>query len=227
MSVIITPESLYSEYVRELCFQTRGIYPRRMKNFDKVKTQSYWVFFVKAAQMIQDSDGHIDPSLYIKGLVVFYQGKIDYSVLGTMKAIKIYKNYIETISCDRRNLQEVDAGINRSIMNMCRFMNDNNMTNTNEYFNFNAYLIPRLAKDLNSGAISKHFLSIVPEINLIISNYPQDIQDEYFIDFLKEFQALRLNLFKYEKYKIIYDNFEIVINKTLTKLKTQTCIVGG
>ena len=88
---MITAEDICREFHKHTVFYKTGSYPRAIKNFDKQKAKSEWVYFERLAQMVDNNAGMINYRIYIEALAKHYRGWFKPSILPSMKAIKIYK----------------------------------------------------------------------------------------------------------------------------------------
>ena len=208
----VTPEILYEEYRRQALFKRKGVHPRPMKDFSKVRENPSWVHYVRLAKLVNDNDGHLDYRIYMEALVDFFDGFVPDRVMPTQKAIRIYKNYVTRMNCERENRDAVEAGVIRSLKNVTSFMKERGMRTFDEYASHNSSMIPTMAKHFSAGSVTKHFLALIPRLDLVLRQYPQDINDEYFADFVgREYEQLRVSLFTHDKMKRISDNLEALI----------------
>lgn len=211
-----TPEQIYSLYHRKIIFHTKGIYPRAIKNFDKIKDKPEWPGFVKFTKTVNNNGGQIDPSLYIDSLIDFNDGYFNFKLLNHPKGIKIYKTFV-SLQNNTFDKAKIFKAITSSINFINAYMVENNIKDFDQYLNENIYLLPTMAKHFHSGAICKQFLVLIPDILLIIDNYPLDVSDGYFKDIRQEYSSIRSFLMTYPKLKRISDNMRDIMNKLVEK----------
>lgn len=206
-----TAELLYKEY-------------RRLKGWSAApppKDKPWWQRFEAAARLVDGSCGHIDPLLYIEAVVKRMEPDECVQALGTMRSVRTYRVHVELVNCERTDAKIVEAGVKRSINSIARFMLDHGMDGFGEYVMYDHNLIPRMARDLSSGAVTKHFLALVPDLESYLSNYPQDIEDEYFRQFMEELPGLRAYMVRFPTFRALMDKLEIAISRRMEMLKAE------
>ena len=217
----VTPEILYDEYRRQYVFSTKGVWPKKMKNFEKAREAASWSNFEKLSKMINLNPGHIDHKLYITALVAYFQGRVPPKHLSSQLGIKIYKNYVNMINLKDEDRIEIEKAVLRSIKNIAIFMQKNNIKSFNEYLEFNKVLIPVIAKHFYAGSVSMQFMVLIPNLKIIINDFPVDVVQEYFTQVLDKYDDLRSKLLTYEKLRKISDNIDLFIKAMQTSLKTK------
>ena len=209
----VTPEILYDEYRRQALLKRKGIHAKAMKDFSKARENPNWVHYVRLAKLVNDNGGHVDYRVYMEALVEFFDGFVPDRLMPTQKAIRIYKNYVTRMNCERNNSEGIERGVIRSLRNVAAFMRSEGLGTFDEYASHNASMIPTLAKHFSAGTVTKHFLALVPRLDLVLGQYPQDIRDEYFTGVIGgEYDQLRVSLFRQEKLKRISDNLERLVS---------------
>lgn len=211
-----TPEQLYSLYHQRIMLYTKNIIPRAIKNFDKIKQKPEWDYFEKFAKLVNSNNGQLDPKLYIDSLIDFNDGYFSFKLLSHPKGIKIYKTYIK-VQNNTYDKEKIFKSVTDSLRFVAKYMKDNNIDDFYQYLNQDSYLLPTIAKHFNSGSISKQFLVLVPDILLIIDQFPIDIKRCYFDQFSNEFDSIKSLLMTYPKLKKVSDNIETIIEKLIEK----------
>lgn len=205
--------TVYNEYRKHTFYYERGFFPTAVKAVDNISDKSKLVFFEKFIDMVYNNAGMIDWKLYIKSLAKFYNGNFDPKLLTSLKGIKIYKTHVQLLnnSSDGNTIYD-------NVITSLRFVVDyciESKIDFNGYLNENIELIPTLLKHYSAGSVSINFLVLVPNIKLIINNYPKDCVDEFMLGFLNEFESIRGKTIKNDKVRKIDKNLELVINKMI------------
>ena len=213
---MIIPEDVYQEFHKQTFYQKHGVYPKAIKSFDKQKKKDDWIYFERFSQRVNDGNGVVDYKKMIEILAKYHKGWFKPSMLISMKGIKIYKTYIESESVTT-NANDIYTNILKSIKFIKQFCEENNLKTFNEYINHNADFFPTLLLHMSAGSINKYFVAIIPDIDLILRNYPKDCVNEFAIDFLKEYKALYLKCLSIKKMHAIMDNLFMIIDKTIQK----------
>ena len=217
---VMTAEILYEEYRKLALFKRKGVYPRPMKDFAKARANAGWPHYEQLAKLVNDNAGHLDHRIYLEALVDFFDGYVPDKLLATQKAIRIYKNYVARKNLERDNVKAIELGVIRSIKNVATYMSSKGMTTLDEYVSADAHVIPPLARHYSAGSVTKHFLALVPRLDLMLNQYPQDIVTEYFGDLLgREYEQLRVSMLRHDKLRRIGDNVERLIIATIEGLK--------
>lgn len=214
----LTPEALYSVYYREAVLKTRGIVPRPIVDYSKMKAKPDWKWLVKASEMIANSNGHIDLELYIKTLVDFYKGFFPLERLCHISSLKIYRTRVdaENVSSDMEKIKRL---ISKNLIFIVDFCIENDILDFNGYLKEDIDLIPSMARHLSGGGVSVFLLALIPNIERTISAYPVDVQREYFVGFLKRKEDLRRMLLKEAALRGLSDNIDKAINKLISEKK--------
>lgn len=207
---------LYEEYRRQALFKRKGVYPRAMKDFSKAKANVGWPQYERLAKLVNDNAGHLDHRVYIESLVEFFDGYVPDRLLSSQKAIRIYKNFVAGKNLERENVKAMETGIIRSIKNIATYMAARGIGTFDEYLSADSHTIPPLARHYSAGSVTKHFLALVPRLELVLSQYPQDIVSEYFADVMvgREYEQLRVLLCRHDKLRRISDNMEKLVLAT-------------
>jgi len=211
-----TPEQLYNLYHRKIMYHVKNVHVRNVKNYDKIKASPDWVYFENFTKRVNKNMGQLNPDLYIDSLIDFYDGYFNLQLLTHLKGIKIYRLYIkqQNINC---NKDEVKTNIKQGIDFIVDYMVENSMNDIYEYVNEGKDIYPTLAKHFYSGKISLQLLVLIPDMKIIIQNYPKDIINQFFDNILLEYDNIRKNLISYPKLKKISDNFETIIKNMINK----------
>ena len=210
---MITTEEIYSEYRKQTIHTTKGIYPRNIVNWEKIKKKPNWIFYERCAQMINNSAGQINHKRYIKILAEHYNTIFDPKLLCSMKSIRIYRNNI-TISNLSNDIEEIYEQIKKSIKFITNYCIMNDINNVDEYILENRYTLPTLAKHYNSGDISEYFLNIIPD-GILKSVYPPDIFEDFFGKYSDNYKRRYKILLKDQRIRKIMDFYPNIINKII------------
>ncbi len=211
------PEEIYSYYHSEAFKLKNGFYPKNIIDFSKIKNNPNWIYFEKFSKMVENSCNLINWRLYIKSLISFYKGYFNPKILCSQSSIKIYKTEIQLLEQDS-NIKNIEKRVDESIKNIIKYMKENNFSNLNQYLLENSELFPTLSKHLYSGFISKYFLVLIPNIISIINIFPIDVKNEYFEDFLKEYEINRNKILGSSRLRKISDHIESFFKKAVEKI---------
>lgn len=184
----ITPEILYSTWHKEI-FLFKGTFVRAIKDFDKVRQKPEWRHFVACADIINRNDGMIDYLLFIRSLVEFCNGYVDPKLLSNRQSIRVYRNYIEKMEL-KNDIPQIKVNVENSIKFLVSYCVENKIT-LQQYFEKDKNLIPMFLKHINSGVISKCFVACLSDFYLIMANYPQDVINDFFIDYEESYKSFR------------------------------------
>lgn len=213
-----TVEEIYNIYHHKIMYYTKKIHVRKIKNFDKIQSGNDWVWFQKFTDKVNKSCGQIDPKTYIDALIDFFKGRFNLAILCHLKGIKIYRLYIQQMN-NSSNKEEINKKLVESFHFLAEYMEENNVINADSYLMINQDIYPILAQHFHSGRLSSYFLTMFPDIIIFIKNYPPDIRQQYFSDFIKEYKNLRTFVVQHPKLKKLSDNFEKILLKLRKELK--------
>jgi len=211
-----TPEDIYSLYHSECFYAEKGIYPKKIKNFESAKEKPTWIFFVKTAKLVNSSKGMVDPRIYVKSCADFFKGTFDPSILPGPKAIKIYKAYISEMNLTEQpnELKKSFAKSAAFIKNYCKIVGHKTME---EYMEDGRDCLPILVRHYNAGSISSIFLACIPDFEIYISNLYPDIREEYFSSF--DYRGQREKVLRDPELCKISDFFWTVMNRLISEVK--------
>jgi len=189
----VSPETIY-EVWHEETFKAKGINVRKVKNFDKAKEKDDWKCFVLCADMINRNNGTIDYKTYIQALAKFHKGWFQPQLLINHSSIRIYTSYVQDLESESRNsIESIKSSIENSYKFIIKYCIENKMS-INQYLNHDKELIPTFLKHVNNGSISKNVIGTISNITIIINSYPQDVINDYFIDFEEVYKQIRSTL---------------------------------
>jgi hypothetical protein len=212
-----TIENIIVEYHRNIMFYKTGSYPRPMKNIHESKyfndESRYKAHFEKFIKFVERNDGHIDWKLMIEALADFFKGWFNPMFLSNQKGIKIYKNYIEAKKLAKK--EDLLTEVKKNLRFVIEYIKSGNLSNVDEYLTEGQYLIPSIGKHLSSGSISPYFLVIVPDIKSIINALPPDMKNEYFEDFLENYDLYRAKILRDKTLRKLSDKFYKIVNSKL------------
>lgn len=208
---IPTYEQVVQEFHRQTFYYKNGSYPRPIVNFETTKYNKNKHLFEKFIKSVERNYGHINWSLMIESLGDFFKGYFNPMFLSNAKGIKIYKNYIR----ERQTVktENIEKEVKRSIKNVLSFIAQDELRDVDEYLTQGQYLLPTIAKHLSGGTISPYFLVMVPDIKSIINSFGKDMKDEYFADFLENYDIFRAKAIKTPSLRNLSDNFYRIVNK--------------
>ena len=122
-----TTEEIYNIYHHKIMYYTKNIHVRKIKNFEKIKSSTDWVYFQKFTDKVNNSYGQIDPKIYIDALIDFFKGRFNFSLLCHIKGIKIYRLYIKHLN-DCKDKSIINKKIRESFQFLSEYMEENNIT---------------------------------------------------------------------------------------------------
>lgn len=167
----LTPEEVYQEWHRMSIFIMKGIYPKRIVNFEVAKSKPSWIYFVKFSDMCNRTQ-MIDYKDFIKILAEFHNGGFNPSELVKAHSIKIYKNKINYAQMQ----ESIDDSIKRSFSFVKEYMINNGVEKFEDYFNEGGLIFPTFIKHFRMNKISKCFLDRIPYVQRIVQQLPEDIK---------------------------------------------------
>ena len=218
MWTIPTIEEIYNEYHKQKFFQRNGIYPRPIKNFEKlINDKNKKEYLLRFQNMIKRNRNVVNWKLYILAIAEVTQGNFDLSILGTLKGTKIYRGYIEYKQ--KKNLEEVDIinEVKRSLAVISNYI-DAQEIKLKDYFYQNIETSPVALQHIFSDLVSPYFYAILPsQLAYKLLSY----SDECFYDLFKcdknEFfetilKPLHDNALKYKTVQDASINLEKALN---------------
>lgn len=214
---MITAKEIYKYYHQQTFYIEKKIYPKSIVNWDKIENGKNWHYFEKFARRLNEND-NIDYKILITSLCLFYKKRFNPKDLISLRGIKIYKNFVNKINAVD-TIEKIEQVVINNIKNIVQYCRKNKLNSFDEYFSENFYTIPTLARHLNSGYISKFFLSIVPHIEKRLKTYPNDVYDEYFYDFVEDFILYKQKTLKNQKIQKFAIKFNKNFNKLIMKVK--------
>jgi len=167
----LTPEKLYEIWHQEINSYKGRLYVRPIKSFKEFRNSTKKVYFDKCVTFI--ANNNIDPVFYFKSIIEYFDGSVyDYSILASFKSIEIYKKYLNSINF---NEVEVITELKRNFIFLSEYLAKNNIKTINIYLEENKFLIPTVFRHLIEKNISLYFLSIIPNVEVYIEEYPKDV----------------------------------------------------
>ena len=115
----------------------------------------------------------------------------------------------------------IKENIMKSLKYLVKYCRDNNINSFEEYFIEGMYVLPAIAKDLNSGNISKYILACMNDATAMLDTFPPDVKQEFFTEFIEEYPKLRLRVIS-SKDKSVKDlslNFSKIFKQLINKVK--------
>lgn len=203
----ITAENLYELYHRYNMLSTKGIVPRKIKNWDNIKKKHEWYIFERTAMKLNRAD-IINLELYIKSLSEYFEGYIQPKFIGSPVSFKIYRATIKQLNM-LDDIVDIQKSISLSLNNIKKYCKNNDIRFKN-YLEENIITIPTLLKHYYNGTISKYFVCIIPNIHNILRKYPIDIKNEY-INF--DVNKIKIKIITNTKIKKISQIIEKYIDK--------------
>lgn len=216
-------KKIYEEFHRQKFFHRKGYYPKRIKNFDKLKEKypESWKNAELFSEMVERNAGKIDYSIFIEALVNNLGQSASTSDLPTRKAIKIYKNYIKDM--DRK---AGEKEIYQKFLDSVRFVTDycaERDMDFNDYLDKGSYGLPQLLKHYNAGSISLYFIAMIPSIWYDLESYPSDAID-FLVDrnkFDDDFYLALSRIQNDDSFKKWERDFYNKINRVIEKKKKE------
>lgn len=92
-----TIEEIYNYYHNQTFFIMKGFYPKSVKNFDNLVSDSDKELLRKFQNFLKRNSEMIDWKLYIKSLAQYFKRRFELKVLGSLAANKIYRQYLSLI----------------------------------------------------------------------------------------------------------------------------------
>lgn len=215
----VTPEQCYNVYHIETNL-ANGRRVRAIKNFDKARKRDDWSYFVSFSQKCNRNAGILNYETFISILAKHYNGWFSPKSLISPKSIKLYKSYIRKQELSTSD-ESIKANILKSLKYLVKYCKENNFNSFEQYLMEGTYVVPTMAKDLNSGNVSKYLFACVSDMVSILESYPSDIRSEFFTEFIEEFSKLRLRVMSNDD-KSIKDlsmNFSTIFKKLINKVK--------
>jgi len=206
MSNNVSARNAYAEFHRASMIISKNVIPRSIQNWDKIENRETWHIFEKIADIANSSCDQISLRQYFMALAKVFNGNIPLSIIGNLKSMKIYREYVDLVD-STTDLDIVETCVDTSIKFVMTYCKSKNITNFDEYL-YDSNIVPIIGKHFSSGAISKYFLSMIPNIRFIVSEYPNDIRNEYFKTFNAELPGIHMICNKSKKLRKIRDNFD-------------------
>ena len=212
---MITAEQIYQEYHAKTFYMKNNIYPKAIKNFEKIKTYNIWPYFEKFAQRLTINQ-HVDYKIMITALASFYKGPFPPNMMLSLKGIRIYNNFVSKMNAVDDEEKITDLVVH-NITNVVQYCIDKGFSDFDEYFSENFYLLPTVAMHLSSGFISKFFLALVPNIIARIELMPPDVKITYFDEFIENQKIYKMKALKSKKLYGFAKKFNKNIEKYILK----------
>lgn len=216
---IPTIEEIYNEYHKQKFFAMNNVYPKTIKNYDRIlsdpkKTE----FLLKFQNMIKRNINSIDWKLYILACASLLKGRFELKILGSLAGNKLYRNYINYILTEEQQYQYIYDEIIRSIKFLGFYLKENNL-NMDDYIIADISTIPLVLKHIYSGTISIYFYAAINlyKVYSWFNYYSEDAFQELFKMNKNEFinnllEAKRNEIIKYPKIRAICDKLDIRFN---------------
>ena len=179
-SRIPTIEEIYQEYYRETFFATKGIYPKALKNFDKLLDSSKRELLMRFQSFIRRNNGEVDWKQYVKACAQYFKTRFELKVLGSLNGNKIYRTYVKYNSIQKDKDQD---SIYLEIVNSVRFIKEfakENCISLKEYFKNRDSVVPVVLKHIYSGTVSLFFYACLDR-ELVFKMF-SDIPDDVFLE---------------------------------------------
>jgi hypothetical protein len=215
----VTPEQCYNWYhIETNAAKNRRV--RSIKNFDKARGRDDWSYFVSFARKCNRSAGLINARIFISVLAKHYSGWFHPKCLVSQKSIKIYKSHVKKQDLTTSD-PHIKDNILKSLKYLIKYCKENDIDSFEEYFVEGMYVVPTIAKDLNSGNISKYLFACVPDAVSMLDTFPKDIKEEFFTEFIEEHSQLRMRVLsnKDKSIKDLSTNFSKIFKQLINKVK--------
>jgi hypothetical protein len=189
---IPTIEEIYEEYHRETFFAMKSVYPRRLKNFNKIITVEKRELLKRFQDFVKRNFGSVDWKLYVKACAKYYKRSFDLKILGSLGANKIYRSYIAySKMSDERSADDIYDDILNSVKFIKDFASENGIS-VKGYFQNRESVIPIVIKHIYAGTVSTYFYACLDtELNFkIFGDIPDDVFYELFNVSRNEFLSM-------------------------------------
>lgn len=208
-------EEIYNEYHKQTFFIMNGVYPRSIKNFDKILSdKKKKEFLLRFQNMIQRNMDSINWKLYIYACASLLKNRFDLKILGSLAGNKLYRNYINYILTEEQQFQYIYDELIRSLKFLNFYLKENNLT-IETYLTNNIEILPLSLRHIYSGTISIYFYAAINPYKVYtwFNQYTDDSFQELFKmskeNFLNNLlEAKRLELLKYSKLRDICDKLD-------------------
>jgi hypothetical protein len=210
---IPTIEEIYNEYHRETMYASKNIYPRSIKNFDKVLNDQNIELLKKFQNVIKMGDESLNWKIYIKACSIYFKGRFDIKVLGSFKGNKIYRDYLRYNSLNfEKSNDEIKDEVIKSLQFLSKYLKDSGMSLKDYIFNRDS-IIPVMLKHIHAGSISLYLYSCLSmnKIYKFLIDIPDDIFYELFSCSRNEF--IEHQICKKHDRIIRISNLNDIINK--------------
>lgn len=213
---LVEPEEIFQEWYNLHILYKKNVIPRKIKNWDNIKTKDTWSYFSRLAEIINNNNGMIDYKLYILELMKYFKGQCNPKIFCTLKGIKLYKMLISKYNTTSEP-SEIYEGILKSIRFIIQYCKTNNIKTFEDYLYYNQYIIPIILIHVNAGSITYNFLTIIKDIKHILNSFPQDSVDQFLSSFLDNFDKIRQKTISIQKVCKIELNLGYIINTQIDK----------
>ena len=208
-------EDVVNIYVSEMN-KFRGItFTRRIKNYEKYEKDRD--HFESLANKINNLNGLVDLRLLCRALTKSYNGYYQPSELCSLRAFRIYREYVAANNVNDTDESLYELKIKDSLKFLLDYMFRNSICSLEDYFNINRDTTPIFVKHIYSGSLDYSFVACFDDIIGIISMYPKDIVTEFLPNFQHKYITTRAKLLKNEKLKKFSENIKSIILDLLEK----------
>lgn len=211
-------EEIYNEYHRQTFFFMNGVYPRTIKNFDKILSDSKKKEqLLKFQNLISRNRDSLDWKLYIYACACMLKQRFDLKILGSLAGNKLYRNYVKYTY----NLEKDEQTIYDEIVFSLKFLNmyfKSNEFTFKDYFLDGITTFPLSLKHLYAGTISINFYAaLLPNLVYnIFASYSDDVYFEFFQmsreELLEIISNRRNNIIKFKRIREVCDKLEQKFN---------------
>jgi hypothetical protein len=213
----------YELYRKKLLFYTKNIkHVRKMENFDNAKEKPSWPYFELFAKIVQQNNGAINPEIFLDAVFEHYdRGYVDPKILGSQKAIKIYKLYTDSKK-HNRSKADIESAILKSMGFVVKYCLENNVANVGEYLSKDLQF-PIALRHLQAGSICGEFLSLLPGFKYLLAiSYPPDLVADVCPTLKDDLKKFRHNSIMIPRIANIADNFQQTVDKIILTKKSAT-----
>lgn len=212
---IPTIEEIYNEYHRQTFYFTNGVYPRSIKNFDRILSdKSKKEYLLRFQNTIKRNRDSINWKIYIYACASLLRSRFDLKILGSLAGNKLYRNYINYKLTEEQKSQDIFDEIINSLKFLNLTLTTNNM-DINQYFMEDITTIPLSLKHIYAGTMSVYFYSAINP-SIVYSwfyNYNNDVFQDLFHmdkqDFMDNIiMTKRDKIIKYPKIREICDKLD-------------------
>ena len=212
----------YELYRKKLLFHTKNIkHVKKMVNFDNAMAKPSWPYFQLFAKLVQQNNGSINPDILLDAVFRHYDYKyVDPKILGSQKAIKLYKLYVQETQ-QNKSKDQVEKSILKSMAFVTKYCIENNINNVGDYLSKDLQF-PVVLRHLQAGSICEEFLALLPAFKYLLAiSYPSDLVNDVCPNLQRDLKTLKKNCVLIPRIAAIADNFQQTVDKIISTKKSE------